>query len=172
MSALGGFAVPVVIGLILLGGLIRRVPVFDAFLEGAGEGIKTMTAILPSLVGLITAVEMFQASGAMDMLTEALKPAAGLIALPPETMPLAILRPISGGGAFALFDNLLKNFGPDSAAGRVGSVLCGSSETTFYTVTVYYGACGVSKTRYTIFCALLADFIAVIASSLAVKMLF
>jgi len=172
MNALGTYAIPVLVAGILFLGIIKRVPVFDTFLEGAGDGIKILVGILPSLIGLITAVEMFQASGALEIFTKALNPVAALLHIPPEVMPMAILRPISGGGSVALLDNILKASGPDSLAGRTASVMCGSSETTFYTVAVYYGSIGISKTRYTLCAALVADGAAVFFSSLAVRLLF
>lgn len=169
---IGSYAIPVVVGLIILGGIIRKVNVFDSFLEGASDGVKTLIKILPSLVGLITAVTMFSASGALDVIVSFLEPLAKLMHLPPQVMPLAILRPISGGGSVALLDNVLKSSGPDSLAGRTASVMCGSSETTFYTVAVYYGGAGISKTRYTLAAALVADAAAVVFSSLAVRLFF
>ena len=172
MNTMGTYALPILVAATLFFGTIKRVPVFDAFLEGAGDGIKILVEILPSLVGLITAVEMFQASGALEILTGALNPIALILHIPPEVMPMAILRPISGGGSVALLDNILKAYGPDSLAGRTASVMCGSSETTFYTIAVYYGGIGISKTRYTLCAALVADGAAVIFSSLAVRLLF
>ena len=172
MNAVSLYAVPVVVGLLVLAGVIRRVPVFDVFLEGAADNIKVLVRILPSLIGLIAAVEMFRASGALELLTGLLAPLAAALRIPPETMPLALLRPVSGGGSIALLDSILKASGPDSLAGRTASVMCGSSETTFYTATLYYGSVGISRTRYTLAAALIADAAAVLFSSLAVRFLF
>ena len=172
MTIIGAFAMPVLVALIIFGGLAKGVPVFDSFLEGAGEGVGTLLKILPSLVGMITAVEMFKASGALDVLTNALSPLARWMGLPGETMPLVLLHPISGGGATAVFKSILSDFGPDSYIGRVASVMCGASETTFYAVTVYYGSCGVKKIRHTLLAALIADFTAAVMSGVAVRLIF
>ena len=172
MQIIGAWAVPVVIGLILAVGLIRGVQVFDCFLEGAKSGLSSLVGIIPSLMGLIVAVEMFKASGAMDVLSAAVAPAANFLGLPPQVVPMAILRPVSGGGSLALLDRILNQAGPDSLAGRTASVMCGSSETTFYTVAVYYGACGVKRPRYTLLAALLADGVAALVSAAVVRMFF
>jgi spore maturation protein B len=172
MNELGAYAVPVIVGLIILCGLLRRVEVFNSFLEGAGDGLKVILALVPSLIGLITAVEMFKASGALEALTSALTPAADFLRIPPGTLPLFLLRPVSGGGSIAILNRILNAHGPDSLTGRTAAVMCGSSETTFYTVTVYFGSIGVKKLRHTVAVALIADFTAMIVSSLAVKLLF
>ncbi len=172
MQIIGIWAVPVVIGLIITVGLCRGVRIFDCFLEGARDGLKSLIGIIPSLAGLIVAVEMFKASGAMDVLSAALAPATDLLGFPREAVPMAILRPVSGGGSLALLDRILQNAGADSLAGRTAAVMCGSSETTFYTVAVYYGSCGVSRIRYTLLAALLADGVAALASAAAVRLLF
>lgn len=172
MAIIGTWAVPIMLAAILLMGLIRGVKVFDSFLEGAESGIKSLFRILPSLVGLVVAVEMFKASGALDVLTSGIEPVASFFKIPADVMPMAILRPISGGGSIALLDRILNSTGPDSLSGRVASVLCGSSETTFYTITVYFGAVGVTRTRHTIIAALAADCAAVLISSTVVRLLF
>jgi spore maturation protein B len=115
---------------------------------------------------------MFKASGALDVLTHALAPMSNAIQVPGELVPLAILRPVSGSGSLAIFENTLNTYGPDSFLGRVASVMQGSTETTFYTIAVYYGAINVQKTRHTVFCALIADFVGFIMSTLAVRLLF
>lgn len=172
ISVVGAFAMPMLVFVILFVALAKGVPVYDSFLSGAGEGVSTLLTILPSLVGLITAVEMFKASGALDVLTTALEPVSGWMGLPSETVPLVLLHPISGGGATAMLKSILSDYGPDSYIGRVASVMCGASETTFYAVTVYYGSCGVKKIRHTLLAALLADYVASVTSGVAVRMLF
>ena len=170
MTLVGAFAMPVLIFVIIFSALVKGIPVYDSFLSGAGEGISTLLSILPSLVGLITAVEMFKASGALDVLTAALEPFSNWLGLPSETVPLFLLHPISGGGATAVFKSILEDVGPDSYVGRVASVMCGASETTFYAVTVYYGSCGVKKIRHTLFAALVADLVASVMSGVAVRL--
>lgn len=172
MNQLGAFALPVLLSVILCFGLWKNVGVFDLFLEGAADGLKTLFRIVPSIVGLIVAVQMFKASGALDVLTSALAPVAAWIKMPPEVIPMALLRPISGGGSIALLDRILNGSGADTDVGRIASVMCGSSETTFYTIAVYYGACGITKIRHTIIAALAADAAAAVLSSIIVKLLF
>ena len=164
------FIIPAFICSVLIFGLIRGVDVFAAFIEGARGGIDSAISVLPALVALLTAVGMLRASGALDALTGLLAPAASAIGLPSEIIPQALLRPISGSGSLAYFSTLLSTHGADSMIGRVASVVQGSTETTFYTIAVYYGAAGITKTRYTIPCALSADFTAVALSAIAVQL--
>lgn len=157
-----------VVPLLFLGiigyGLFRRVAVFDAFLEGATDGLRTAVKILPALVGLIAAISMLRSSGAMEFATRLLSPITGLLGIPAEVMPLSLLRPISGSGALAVVNDLLQTHGPDSLVGKITSVMMGSTETTFYTLAVYYGSVGIRDTRFTVKAALLADFTGMLAS--------
>jgi spore maturation protein B len=164
--------VPATIFFILIFGFVRKVPVFDVFVSGAKEGAMSCFDILPSLVGLILAVNMLSASGALDLVSSALRPAALALGLPPEVMPLALMRPVSGSGSNALLLQLFRDYGPDSFVGRVASVMNGSTETTFYAIAVYFGAVGIKKTRHTIPAALTADLVGYIASVWAVRILF
>lgn len=163
--------IPLILCAIFLYGLLHGVNIFDFFLEGAKEGISTSFGILPALVALMTCIAMFNASGALDILTNALRPICEAIGFPPETIPLALLRPISGSGALAIYENLLSNYGPDSFVGKVASVMQGSTETTFYTIAVYYGAVKVKKTRHTVPSALSADLTGFLMSVVAVRLL-
>ncbi len=164
--------VPSIISVIIVFGLIKEVDVFNTFLEGAKEGLRIAINILPTLVALMTCVGMFKASGALDILSHALSPLANLLTLPKEVIPLALLRPISGSGAMVLFTDLLATHGPDSYVGRVASVIQGSSETTFYTIAVYYGAVKIEKTRHTLPASLTADLMGFIMSAIMVRMVF
>ena len=168
MAAINHFIVPVIIGGIFLYGIYRGVNTFDAFLAGAKEGLSTVVSITPALICLLTAVAMFKASGALDVLSWGLGPLAEGLGLPREVIPLALLRPISGSGASAYTLSLLERFGPDSPTGQIASVLASSTETTFYAVTVYFGACQCKKLRYTVPAALLGDITAVVLSVLTV----
>lgn len=171
MEQVGAAALPVMVGLILLFGYARGVPVFDAFLTGAREGLRTSLKLLPTLVGLIVAVTMLRASGLLELLCALLGPAAAAVGVSPELLPLALLRPISGSGASAYTLDLLRQFGPDSETGRMASVLSSSTETTFYAVAVYFGACGYKRLRHTLPAALLGDCAALVFSVLTVKLL-
>ena len=172
MAAINHFIVPVIIGGIFLYGIYRGVNTFDAFLAGAKEGLSTVVSITPALICLLTAVAMFKASGALDVLSWGLGPLAEGLGLPREVIPLALLRPISGSGAMVLFNDILATYGPDSFIGRVASVMEGSTETTFYTIAVYFGAAKIGKTRYAVPAALCADIAGFLAASWAVKLLF
>ena len=163
--------IPLILCAIFHYGLLHGVNIFDSFLEGAKEGISTSFGILPALVALMTCIAMFNASGALDILTNALRPICEAIGFPPETIPLALLRPISGSGALAIYENLLSNYGPDSFVGKEASVMQGSTETTFYTIAVYYGAVNVKKTRHTVPSALSADLTGFLMSVVAVRLL-
>lgn len=169
---LNNMMIPAVMCGILLYGLYKEVDVFDCFLSGAKEGLKTSVNILPALVALMTCVGMFKASGALDIITHFLGPVAELVGIPGEIIPLAVLRPISGSGAMVIFNDILKSYGPDSFIGRVASVLQGSSETTFYTIAVYYGAVKVKNTRHTLPAALTADLVCFIMSAAIVRVVF
>lgn len=151
MTALPLFA------LLCLGlGAWRRVPVYDAFLEGARQGLRTARSIAPALIAMLCAIRAFSASGLMDALTGLLSPALSPLGIPRETVPLMLLRPLSGSASLAMLRSILQTAGPDSRAGLVASVMMGSSETVFYTCGVYLAAAGVKKTRHVIPCALLA----------------
>ena len=162
---------PCAVGFIIIFGLFKRVPIFDVFISGAKDGLSSTLAIAPSLIGLIVAVSMLKASGALDILTSFLAPVGNLIAIPKETIPLMLLRPISGSGSLALIDSIFKSCGPDSFPGRVASVMMGSTETTFYAIAVYFGAVSIKNTRHTIPAALLADFTSFIMAVLMVRLL-
>lgn len=164
--------IPAVAVFFVIFGLCKKVGVFDAFLVGAKEGLTTAYTIAPTLIGLITAVTMLRASGAIDVLTEAITPIAEKLGFPAEIVPVAVLRPISGGGSTALLVGILEEFGPDSFAGRIVSVMAGSTETTFYAIAVYYGAVGVKKARHTLVAGLSADFTAVVFSVLTVRLFY
>jgi len=155
----------------IISGLIKNVNVFDEFIKGAEDGLKTQLKIAPALIALVLAVEMFEASGALDVITWALRPLANVIHMPAEVVPMMVLRPISGGGAIALLNKTLEKYGPMSKIGLMSSVMCGSSETTFYTIAVYYGACGVNKTRHTVVAALAADAVAAVLSVVFVNLM-
>ena len=172
MDKIGVFAVPGAVLCIVLFGFLRKVPVFDAFVSGAKEGLRSSVSILPALIGLIMAVSMLSASGALDLLSSFLSPAAGFLGMPAQAMPLALIRPVSGSGATAVLSQILKDCGPDSFAGRVASVMSGSTETTFYAVAVYYGAVDIKRTRHTIPAALTGDLTACIVSALTVRLFF
>jgi len=150
----------------------RHINVYDVLTEGAREGLSVLVRILPPLVGLLTAVHMFRASGAMEFFARLLSPALELLGIPPETAALLFVRPVSGGGALAIGSDLMSQYGPDSYIGRVAAVMLGSTETTFYTIAVYFGSAGILRTRHTVPAALIADLTGFIASAFAVRLFF
>lgn len=170
MDWVGAAAMPAVICMILVFGYVRGVDVFDAFVEGAKEGALTSFRILPTLIGLITAVTMVRASGLLDMVCGMAEPIAEALGISPEIVPLGLLRPISGSGSMAYTLSIFQRFGPDSETGRIASVLSSATETTFYAIAVYFGACGYKKLRWTVPAALLGDCAALIFAVLTVKL--
>ena len=145
---------------------------YDLLISGAGEGLQLVATILPTLIILMTAVTMLRSSGAMELLSSLLAPAFSLFGIPPETAILVLIRPISGSAALAVGADLMAAYGPDSAIGRTAAVMLGSTETTFYTVSVYFGAAGIRKTRYAVPAALFADFVGFFMASLTVRLFY
>lgn len=165
------FAFPTFIAFILFCGLYKRLPVFDVFLEGAKGGLSTILAISPSVIGLVTATTMLRASGFFDLAASLLSPLTEAIGFPAEVLPLALLKPVSGGAASAVLHDLLHTVGPDSFAGKVACVIAGSTETTFYTLTVYFAVTAVQNSRHTLSCALLADCTGILLGMVFVRLL-
>jgi spore maturation protein B len=151
------YLVPCLLLLCALVGLWKKENVYDAMVIGGAEGLKLLLTIAPSLVVLLCAIEMLRASGAFELLAELLSPVCGFLGLPAETLPLMLVRPFSGSAALAVGAELMAHYGVDSQIGRTAAVMLGSTETTFYTITVYFGAAGVKRTRHTILAALAAD---------------
>lgn len=172
MNNLGTYVLLLFISGILLFALIRRTAIFDCFLEGAKDGMQNAISILPALIALLFAVKLLTASGITEALTHILSPLLKKIGFPAEVLPLCILSPLSGSGSLSAFQDILATFGADSYIGRVASVIAGATETTFYAVTVYYGAIGVKKIRHTIAAALCADISGFIFASLFVRLFF
>ena len=158
------WAIPFLLVVIPLIALIRRVKVFDVFVDGAKEGFDVAIKIIPFLVGLLVAIGMFRASGAMDLLIGALKPVMAATGFPADLLPLAILRTLTGSGSLAFTTDLIKTHGPDSLIGRMAAVMYGSSETTFYVIAVYFGAVSVKRTRHAVPAALIGDIVAAVAA--------
>ena len=145
---------------------------YSLLLDGAGEGLKLLISLVPTLILLLTAVTMLRASGAVEMLSSFCAPVFRFFGIPPETALWVLIRPISGSAALAVGTDLMVTYGVDSQIGRTVAVMLGSTETTFYTISVYFGAAGIKKTRYTIPAALIADFTGFLVSSLTVRFFF
>ena len=150
----------------------KRENAYDRMLSGAAEGLKLLVSILPALVLLLTAVTMLRQSGAVESLSSFFTPVFSFFGIPPETAILVLIRPISGSAALAVGAELMAEFGPDSQIGRTVAVMLGSTETTFYTISVYFGAAGIKKTRYTIPAALFADLVGFTMAALTVRIFY
>lgn len=172
LAKFSDYLIPILLAGAALYALCRRVDVFSALTTGAGEGLSVVLRILPPLVALLTAVYMLRASGALELLTELLTPVLTFLGIPPETVGLLLIRPVSGSGALAVGSDIMQTYGPDSTIGRTAAVMLGSTETTFYTVAVYYGAAGIRRTRHTIPAALAADITGFLAAAWTVRWMF
>ena len=172
LTKFSDYLIPLLLAGAALYALCRRVDVFSALTTGAGEGLSVVMRILPPLVALLTAVYMLRASGALELLTELLTPVLTFLGIPPETVGLLLIRPVSGSGALAVGSDIMQTYGPDSTIGRTAAVMLGSTETTFYTVAVYYGAAGIRRTRHTIPAALAADIAGFLAAAWTVRWMF
>jgi spore maturation protein B len=164
LEAVSLWAIPVLLVFIPLVGIIRKVKVYEVFIEGAKEGFEVAVKIIPFLVGILVAIGMFRGSGAMDLLTAALRPLTDLTGFPSELVPLTILRTLTGSGSLAFATDLINTHGADSMIARMAATLYGSTETTFYVLAVYFGAVGIRRTRHAVPAALIADFVAAIAT--------
>lgn len=164
--------IPLIMVAVALVGLSRKQDVYGLLVEGGRDGLRVLASIVPALVMLLSATSMLRASGAMDALAAFLSPALRYVGIPPEVAPLLVVRPISGSAALALGADLIAAYGPDSTVGRTAAILLGSTETTFYAVSVYCGAAGISKTRYAIPAALLADCTGFLVASCTARWLF
>ena len=152
--------------------LIKKVPIFDTFLTGAKRGATSCFSILPALVGLVVAVSMLGASGFLDFLSSILSPLLKHIGFPSDVLPLALLKSVSGSGAVAMVKSIFEFSGVDSFSGKLASVMLGSSETTFYALAIYYGITKVKNTRYTVFAAVVADVVGIVAATLICRMIW
>jgi len=172
LEVVSAWAIPVLLAGIPALALSRRVKVYPAFVEGAKEGFETAVRIIPPLVAILVALGMLRASGAMDALAHVLAPVTALLGIPPSVVPMLLVRPLSGGGALGVVGDVLRTEGPDSHAGRLVSVMAGSTETTFYVLAVYFGAAGISRYRHALPAALLADLAGFAAAVIVVGLVF
>ena len=163
------FIIPAFAAIIIIFALVRRVPVFDTFMQGVKEGFATLYSVAPTILGLVFAVGLLRTSGAIDVICAALAPVANAVGFPVDVVPMALLRPVSGGGSTALLVSVFEQNGPDSFAGKVASVLAGSSETTFYATAMYFGSVGVKRIRHTLVAAIAADLTAMVLSAVTVR---
>lgn len=172
ISAISLWAIPGIIILILLYATFQRIPVYESFVEGAKDGFGTAIKIIPHLVGMMVAVSIFRASGALDYFLQFIAPVLAFLKIPVDILPLALIRPISGAGALAITTDIIEHFGPDSFLGRLASTMQGSTDTTLYVLTVYFGAVGIRKIGYALKVGLWADVAGAVAAIIIVTIVF
>jgi spore maturation protein B len=172
MGLISALLVPLVLAGSALWGMARGVDVYDALVTGAREGLRVVVRIFPTLLVMLVCISMLRASGALGWMECALAPVLEKLGIPAETMPILLLRPISGSGALSVGSEIIHQFGPDSRIGRTAAVMLGSTETTFYTIGVYFGGLGIRKTRYAVPAALCADAAGFLAAAWAVGLFF
>lgn len=166
------WALPVLLAGVLTIGIFKKVPIYEEFTKGAKDGFKVAVNIIPYLVAIIVGISMFRASGAVENIAMLLAPVLSKFNIPADTLPLMIVRSLSGSAALGVFSDIANNLGPDSYATKLAAVMVGSSETTFYVLAVYFGAVGISKIRYALIVGLLADLIGIISAVLVCNWLF
>jgi spore maturation protein B len=172
LDVVSAWVIPLLLAGIPLVALARGVKVYPVFVDGARQGFETAVRIIPPLVAILVALGMLRASGAMDLLARALAPLTSAAGIPASVVPLLLVRPLSGGGALGVVADVLRAEGPDGYAGRLASVMAGSTETTFYVLAVYFGAAGVTRYRQALPAALLADAAGFAAAVVVVRMVF
>ncbi len=172
LDILSVFVLPSIIVGFPLYGLIKKVPVYEEFVEGAKEGFNVAVMIIPYLVAILFAIGMFRASGALDFLIDGLRPVLGWAGIPPEVLPMMIIRPLTGSGSAAIVLDMIHQFGEDSLLVKMAATMFGSTETTFYVIAVYFGAVNVKKTRHAVPAGLTADVFAMIFAVYVVRLLF
>ncbi|WP_455661268.1 spore maturation protein [Pradoshia sp.] len=172
ISALSLWMIPMMILFILIYGTYKKVPTYESFVEGGKEGIKITFSIIPFLIGMMVAISIFRASGAMDAVISVMKPALNLLGVPSEVVPLALIRPISGNAALGMASDLISTYGPDSFIGRVASTIQGSTDTTLYVLTVYFGAVGIRKMGDALKVGLWADLVGIGAAVILATIMF
>ena len=172
ITFLSNIAMPFIILIIILYGLIEQKKVFDTFLDGAKEGLEIVFSIFPTLIGLFVAIAALRSSGILDAIVKVLSPILSIINFPSEIMPLALLRPISGSASIAVATDIMKNYGVDSNIGLIASIIMGSTETTLYTIAVYSSSVGIKKTRFVLAAALIADVVGILTSVFVCNLFF
>lgn len=166
------FVLPLMIVGFPLYGLYKKVPVYEEFVEGAKEGFKVAVMIIPYLVAILFAIGMFRASGALDFIMDGMRPVLGVLGIPPEVLPMAIVRPLTGSGSAGIIVDMINQYGEDSILVKIAATMFGSTETTFYVIAVYFGAVNVKKTRHAVPAGLLADFAAMIMAIYLIQLIF
>ncbi len=172
MEAISLYATPVLIIIILVSGVIAKLPLYELFVEGAMEGLEMCVKILPYVLGMLVAIAIFRSSGALEALSVILMPICKLFNIPTEVLPLALMRPLSGSGALGITADIIATEGPDSHAGLLASIMQGSTDTTMYILAVYFGAVGIKKYLYAPTVGLTADMVSFISAAIICNIFF
>ncbi|MGA8943476.1 MAG: spore maturation protein [Thermoactinomyces sp.] len=172
VSFISNMMLPAIIVFVPLYAIFRKIPVYDSFIEGAKDGFPTAISIIPHLVGMMVAVSIFRDTGALQFYLRILNPVLGWIHIPDEVIPIGILRPISGTGSLAFVESILRTYGPDSFLGKLASTIQGSTDTTLYVLTVYFGAVGIRNSLYALKVGLWADLAGFVASWIICSIIF
>jgi spore maturation protein SpmB len=172
VGAISKLSIPFILSLFPLYAILRRVKVYEEFVDGAKEGFDVAIRIIPYLVAMLVAIGMFRAAGGIDMLSRVLSPALSAIGFPTDLLPMVLVRPLSGSGSLGFFSDLVKQFGPDSLISRTAGTIYGSTETTFYVIAVYFGSVAIKRTRHAILAGLTADFVSVVVAVIVCKIVF
>ena len=172
VDTVSNYAIPLLLFVIPVLAFIKRVKIYEEFIEGAKEGFKVAVTIIPYLVAILVAIGMFRASGAMDIFAQLVSPITNLIGFPPDVLPAAFMRPLSGSGTLGIVSELMTTHGPDSFIGRFSSTIFGSTETTFYVLAVYFGAVNIKKSRHAVPSGLMADIVGIMAALFICKLMF
>ncbi|HLR41407.1 MAG TPA: spore maturation protein [Virgibacillus sp.] len=172
ITTVSTWIIPCFILLVLVVATWKRIPTYELFVEGGKEGVKMAFSLLPFLVGMIVAIAVLRSSGALEAFIDLISPVLVFVGIPPDIIPLAIVRPISGTAALGMTTELVDNHGPDSFIGRLASTMQGSTDTTLYIITIYFGAVGIKKMGYALKVGLLADLIGILASIIIVTIVF
>jgi spore maturation protein SpmA len=172
VNAVSILSIPLLLSIFPLYAALRRVKVYEEFVEGAKEGFDVSVRIIPYLVAILVAIGMFRAAGGIDLISNKLRPFMVAIHFSPELLPLVLMRPLSGSGTLGVFSELVQNFGPDSLISRTAGTIFGSTETTFYVLAVYFGSVGIKKTRHALLAGLGADLVGIIASVIICRLVF
>ncbi|KGP93176.1 spore maturation protein [Pontibacillus chungwhensis BH030062] len=172
LTTVSTWMIPLIILLVLVVGTVKQVPTYETFVEGGKEGIKMAVSLIPFLLGMMVAIAIFRASGAMEAVVGLFSPLLQLVGVPSDIVPLALVRPISGTAALGMTTEIIGTHGPDSFLGRLASTMQGSTDTTLYIITVYFGAVGIKRMGDALKVGLIADFIGIIASIIVVSIVF
>lgn len=172
MNLVSSLIIPIMVLGVVLYGIYKKVNVYDVFIDGAKESLKMIITIFPYLLGMILAINLFLDSNILGALVSFIKPVLDIICIPFDIIPMAIMRPVSGTSTLAILNNIFTEYGPDSYIGRLASTIQGSTDTTFYIITLYFGSIGIKKIRYSLYAGLFADLVGVLASILIVRIVF